>query len=198
MNTLHTKYLDLIDADLLALLKKGDRQVYGEIYRRYKKPIYIHAYKMLGDTEAAKDIVQELFASLWIKRSQLRIERSLSSYLYTAVRNRVLDRISRSQLENHYIESVQSFANHQTDVTDHLVRERELISLIDKEIAALPPRMRTIFELSRKEYLSHKEIADQLDISEQTVKKQINNALKVLRVKLGAVVFLMYFIDILL
>jgi len=62
--------------------------------------------------------------------------------------------------------------------------------LIEKEIACLPSKMRQVFELSRKANLSHKQIATQLDLSEKTVKNQVNNALKVLKLKLGSLMFL--------
>lgn len=194
MNSLYT---ELSDLDLFALLKKGNKDSYEEIYNRYKILIYLHAYKMLQDEEEAKDMVQELFANLWSQRAELKIESSLSGYLYKAVRNRVLDRIARAKVEQRYIESLQNFAQTQTYFTDHLVREKELKALIEKEIATLPTKMRLVFELSRKEHLSHREIADKLQISEATVKKQINNALKVLRVRLGAFTFLAFFSDFL-
>jgi RNA polymerase sigma-70 factor (ECF subfamily) len=66
-----------------------------------------------------------------------------------------------------------------------------MLLIIEKEIADLPAKMREVFELSRKTFLSHKEIAGQLDLSEKTVRNQVNNALKVLRVKLGIFVFLL-------
>jgi RNA polymerase sigma-70 factor (family 1) len=193
-----TTYHDRSDSELLALLKQGNHTVYAEIYHRYKKPIYVHAYSMLGDSQAARDIVQELFAQLWIKREELNIDRNLSAYLYTAARNRVLDCMARNQREGEYLESLQDFSETYAEFTDYRVRERELINLIEKEVSALPPKMRVIFELSRHEQLSHREIADQLEISEKTVKKQINNALKVLRVKLGEVVFLLSFTEFML
>jgi RNA polymerase sigma-70 factor (ECF subfamily) len=65
-----------------------------------------------------------------------------------------------------------------------------LVELIEKEVAALPAKMRIVFELSRKANLTHREIAGQLDISEETVKKHIHHALKQLRVKLGILVYL--------
>lgn len=194
MNALYT---ELADLDLFALLKKGNKHSYEEIYHRYKKLIYLHAYKMLQDEEEAKDIVQELFTQLWSRRAELQVESSLSGYLYTAARNRVLDRIARGKIEKKYIASLQNFAETDTHITDHLVREKELKLLIEKEIASLPAKMRLVFELSRKEYLSHREIADKLQISEATVKKQINNALKVLRVRLGAFIFMAHFSDFL-
>jgi len=71
-----------------------------------------------------------------------------------------------------------------------------LADLIEKEIQALPSKMRQIFELSRKQYLSYKEIAEQLEISEHTVKSQVSNALRILKLKLGvsagAILFLLH------
>lgn len=186
-------YINVPDSELLSLLRGGNKAVYEEIYNRYNRLLYIHAYRMLQDSEASKDVVQELFATLWMKREQISVERSLSSYLYMSVRNKVLDRIARSKVENRYIESLETFSENESCVTDHRVREKELTYLIEKEISALPSKMRLVFELSRKEYLSHKEIADHLQISEKTVKKQINNALKVLRVRLGEFIFLAFF-----
>jgi len=69
-------------------------------------------------------------------------------------------------------------------VTDHLIRERILMEIIEEGIAEMPQRMREVFEMSRKQHLSHKEIAEQLNISEDTVRKHIQNGLKILRPKL--------------
>ncbi len=74
--------------------------------------------------------------------------------------------------------------------TDFLIRENDLKNLIEKEIQALPPRMKEVFQLSRKDKLSHKEIANLMDISEQTVSTQIKKALRILRVRLGLITFL--------
>ncbi|MNL67317.1 RNA polymerase sigma factor [compost metagenome] len=69
-----------------------------------------------------------------------------------------------------------------------------MTAMIEKEIAALPQKMREVFELSRKQNLSHKEIAEQLGISEQTVSKQVTNALKILKTKLGLMLYLVFLI----
>ncbi len=73
--------------------------------------------------------------------------------------------------------------------TGHRVRENDLKAYIEKEIQALPPKMKQIFELSRKAHLSHKEIAEKLDTSENNVSTQITNALRILRTKIGILGF---------
>ncbi|MNI50552.1 RNA polymerase sigma factor [compost metagenome] len=72
------------------------------------------------------------------------------------------------------------------------MRNRELAERIELEVAQLPAKMREVFELSRNAHLSHREIALRMDISDKTVKKQMNNALKILRLKLGSLFVLIF------
>ncbi|TSJ36411.1 RNA polymerase sigma-70 factor [Mucilaginibacter corticis] len=178
------------DHDLVSLLQEGDENAYVEIYNRYKWLLHTHAYKKLGDRDAANDIVQDLFTSLWSKREDVFITTTLSAYLYTAVRNRVLNIIEHRTVETKHIDSLLNYASGYVAATDYLVREKQLAAIIEKEIAALPPKMREVFELSRKSHLTHREIAEKLDISEETVKKQVKNALKILRVRLGLLIYI--------
>lgn len=188
MNT----YQSYSDTELLQSFKEGDQAAYTEIYHRYKGLLYVHAYKKLGSREEARDIIQELFTVLWNKREDLDIQTNLSGYLYTAVRNRIIKQISRKQLESKYFNQIQLQPIRPDAITDHLVRENLLVQLIEKEINSLPSRMREVFLLSRKGKLSHRQIAEQLGLSESTVKKQVNNALKVLRVKLGLAMYFFF------
>jgi RNA polymerase sigma-70 factor (family 1) len=183
-------YNELTDQELASLLKEGDHAAYVEIYNRYHAALYIHAFKRLQVREDSKDVIQELFTNLWLKREELNLTGHLSGYLYTAVRNKIFDMLAKNRLKTSYIESIQKFADNGNISTDHLVRQNQLKTIIEKEIQALPPRTREIFELSRKGYFTHKQIAERLDISEQTVKTTVNNALKILRVRLGTLFFL--------
>lgn len=180
------------DNELLALLKAGDRLAYTEIYNRYKIVLHTHAYKWMRDREEAKDIIHEIFALLWDKRDSIEFSSSLSGYLYISLRNRIFNRISKKKFESKYIDSLQEFINKGDCVTDHRVRENQLSELIEKEIFAFPTKMRLVFELSRKLNLSHKQIAEQLDLSEQTVRKHIQHALRILKTKFGIIIFLFF------
>lgn len=187
-------YATYTDNELFSLLNKDDYLAYTEIYDRYAPLLYMHAYKRLKNREEAKDIIQELFIAIWERRSEIELKSNLSGYLYTSVRNRVLKVISHKQVESSYFISLHDSIQKGYANTDYLIREKELIDLIEKEINALPSKMRLVFNLSRKSHLSHKEIAEKLDLSESTVKKQVNNALKVLRLKLQALLYLIIFL----
>lgn len=184
-------YTVITDQELAKMLALGDQTAFAEIYSRYKFILYNHAWNKTRDKQEAQDTLQEVFAMIWSKRATINIGNNLSGYLYTCVRNHILNVIVRKNTHNKYTSSILKFAQTGAVFTDHLIRENQLKALIDKEIAALPPRMRQVFELSRKEHLSHKQIAEIMGTSEETVKKQMSRALKSLRLKLGLPVFLL-------
>ncbi|MEN0055283.1 MAG: RNA polymerase sigma-70 factor [Mucilaginibacter sp.] len=178
------------DHALSKLLKTGSHEAYNEIYKRYFGLIFINACKRIANKEDAQDIVQEIFINLWNRREYIDPERSIGGYLYAATRNKVIDWFSQQALNSRYINSFQSFYETGNCVTDYTIREKQLASIIEREIDSLPPRMREIFILSRRANLSHKQIARQLDLSELTVKTQVKHALKILRTRLGLIMFI--------
>ncbi len=179
-----TVYSNLSDKELVSSLREGVEGAFVEIYERYKTVLFLHARRMLNGDEQARDVVQEVFTTIWQKKADLTISSTLKAYLYGAVKNKVLNIIlHQKHVEKHLNHSFK--LSHQGNfATDEKVRERELSRLIEAEIQALPPRMREVFVLSRKEHLSNLEIAHRMNISEETVKKQIVYALKNLRTKL--------------
>jgi RNA polymerase sigma-70 factor (family 1) len=187
-------YKSYSDQTLIGLLQTGDKLAYTEIYDRYISSMLDHAYNKCRSKEEAKDAVQEVFTMLWTRRETIHEDQNLGGFLFTSTRNVIINLINRKGIHARYMASVEDFEASGLLITDHLVRENQMRAIIEKEIAALPSKMREIFELSRKEHLSHKEIAKRLDISEQTVSKQVSNALKVLRVKLGVFTYLVFLI----
>lgn len=186
-------YANHTDEALVPLLREGDRGAYTEVYNRYQGLLYIFAYNRLKDREEAKDIIHELFLKLWTDRTHLQIAGRLSVYLYTAVRNRIINSISHQQIAARYIDSFLSYierVDHQS--ADHLARHNDLQAFIQREIENLQPRMREVFELSRNTSLTRKEIAEKLGVSEQTVKSHMHNALKILKARLGNLFFLLF------
>lgn len=185
-------YALLSNDELSTLLNKGDHQAYEQLYQRYFRLLYVYAYKKLRDEEQAKDILQEFFTELWDKRKTTVFNTNVSSYFFSAINNRIINYFSRESVKSKYISSLSGFLTSGNATTDHMVREKQLMELIETEIQALPPKMRQIFEMSRKLHLSNKEIADQLNISARTVETQVSNALFRLRAKLGIAIFLLY------
>lgn len=185
MSLIMAEYDCMNDLELVNLIKSGNKHAFAKIYERYFGVLYLHAYHRLRDKDEAKDLVQELFSYLWSHRESLAPASNFSNYLYTSVRNRVLNILAHKYVEDKFLLSLQHADNKVEAVTDHLARERQLAMIIEKEIQSLPPKMRQVFELSRKANLSYKEIAARLELSEQSVRSHVKGALRLLRTRLG-------------
>lgn len=175
----------LLDNELLLAFRSGDRCAFEVIYDRYWLRLYYHARNMLGSDEEAKDVVQEVFTDLWAKATSKNTDLPLDVFLYTATRNKVLNLLKHLKVEAKYVDHAQAFLNGHVECSDAMTRQRELAKIIEEGISSMPVKMREIFELSRKNHKSYKEISTQLNISDKTVKKQISNALHILKVKLN-------------
>jgi RNA polymerase sigma-70 factor (ECF subfamily) len=181
------------DSELIHLLRADDRTAFSEIYVRYGERLYKQAYHVLKNREDAKDIVQDIFTSLWNKRAELQIN-NLAGYLYIANRNQVIKLIAHKKISSVYFDWLQTMTEEGADIADHAIQEKQLQELVEGEVGKLPSKMRLVFNLSRKAHLSHKEIAAKLHLSEATVKTQVKNALRILRSKLEAFLYAILFL----
>lgn len=177
-----TDFKTLSDIELVDLLKTNSTtEAFTEIYDRYWPPLLLHAQRMLHDNDLAKDAVQEVFTRLFQLSINLHVASSLSSYLYKAIRFQVLDRIKHDKVKMNYEEDFLKFSENWVIPSDQQICLKELAHAIESEIQKMPPKMREIFELSRKQYLTQREIAKMLDLSENTVNNHIQRAIKKLR-----------------
>ncbi|WP_220388737.1 RNA polymerase sigma factor [[Flexibacter] sp. ATCC 35208] len=171
----------LPDHQLLQLLSAGSQASYTVIYERYSEILFRHAYNMLEDRAEAEDVIQEVFLMLWTKRAGAAGAKSLSGYLYASVRNRILNHLTHQKVVDKYLDSIRTYMEAGGYTADELLREKELAAVIEREIEAMPPKMREIFLMSREQELSHKSIGELLNISDKTVKQQVYKAVKQLK-----------------
>ncbi len=174
----------LSDQNLLNLCREGDSAAFEELYNRYWSKLYSSAFKRVRIREIAEEIVQELFTSLWINRAKLSIHTSFENYLYTSVRYLVFAYFSKEYSRKSYEEFAFDTTSIYDNSTEEAIAFNDLGRSLEKELNCLPSRCRSVFELSRKQYKSNKEIACVMGISEKTVENQLTKALKILRVNL--------------
>lgn len=167
------------DAVLLTSAQEGSEAAFRALYERYWASLYSKACKRVEE-EAAKDIIQDIMVSLWQRKAFVATDqnKSLASYLFTALKFRIIRYYSCTDSEIRNIENLDIPAGFSAEQE---MESRELMELIESEIRNMPPRMQQIFRMSREEGTPIAAIATQLDISEQTVKNQISEALKRLR-----------------
>jgi len=188
-------YSEKTDKELIVLLKDNNHKAFKEIYNRYNGLLFAYAYKRLQVEEEAKDVIQEVFIGLWENREKFILKTYLSGFLYKSVLNRILNVWKHKRVIRDHLLSQPLEIDVDSVETDFLIREKDIVALVEKEIAAMPPRMREIYELKFRKYMSVKQIANDLNISENTVATQLQRAAGHLKSKLGVVVFAIYILQ---
>lgn len=169
------------ERSLILRLIGGDEDAFCELYATYKNRLIYFAMRFLKSREYAEDVFQDAFTVVWQSRRFINPDASFSSYLYTIMRNRILNQLRNAANEEKLKESILSQALDYTEDTKREVMLNDLKSLISHALQQLTPRQREIFEMSREAQLSHKEIADKLGISVNTVQEHMSISLKLIR-----------------
>ncbi|TKC62505.1 RNA polymerase sigma-70 factor [Pedobacter hiemivivus] len=177
-------YSNLPGEQLVDLLRNSDEAAFSEIFNRYYVLLFSFTVRRLSDKEISKDIIHDAFTDVWEKRETINIPGELIAFLFTVVKNRIINHYRHQKITQKYAENFQPYLDQVQNSTDHLVRHNDLRGLIEKEIAALPEKMRTVFELSRKNSMNRQEISEHLVMPENTVKTNLQRALRILRGKL--------------
>ncbi|MBV2225763.1 MAG: RNA polymerase sigma-70 factor [Sphingobacterium mizutaii] len=168
-------------------LKFEESRVYKDfetLYEEFWENLFKQVIRILPDEDDAVEVVQQTFLDLWEIRERIPQIKSLKSFLFIMARNlafkQLKERLKSEQYRDYYASHFTTISN----VTERQIEFKELNTILEDHINNLPERMKEIFLLSRKSNLSYIEIAQHLNISDKTVKKQINNALKILKVKI--------------
>ncbi len=180
----------MTETDLLVKFKNGDENAFKELYNRYFDLIYYYVYSLVHDTLDAEDITEEIFIHIWEKRSNIIIRKSFKNYLLSCAHNQSIS-LLKSKKERflkgtiHLHEQSEIFTDHDVgEISDMVLITKELQKEISIAIENLPPQCRRIFKLSRYFHHKNREIADELNISINTVEKQISIAMAKLRMEL--------------
>jgi len=179
---------------LIASLKSDDPKAMEQIFNVHWEQVFDFAYRKLGDEALAQDITQEIFISLWEKRSKLDLTGNLSGYLYGAVKHRVIDYYRSNSLKDSHQAALALLLNgNLAGSADESLILQDTSRAVAIEIQRLPERMRLVISMSREEDKTVKEIAGELGVSVQTVKNQITAAMKLLRKNLSYILVLAFF-----
>lgn len=181
---MHKRFLSIsgqTDDELLILLQIGNERAFTVIYERYHKLLYVVAYKYLKDNDSAKDAVQQIFLKLWESRTLLSININLRNYMYTMLKNHLLNEIRNNYtaLEKNY-ELAQETVQYENEILSKL-EEKEMTEQLYRAIADLPEQKRAVCLYKLKDGLSNQEIATKMQLSIPTVKTHYSQAIKLLR-----------------
>ena len=190
-----TLYVRNTDTLLLRNIACNDQQSFQMLFDAWWEPLFQYAFKVLQNKQDAEEVVQEFFIHFWNKRGELPELQSLSAYLFTALKNRILNHLAKKKYP---VTSLDVLYNDESDFSAvKNIEQKEKESTLRTLVNTLPNRMRQVYELHQFDGLSVTEIASATGNSEQTVRNQLNTAIKKLSVAwkaelLTVVVFLLF------
>lgn len=174
----------------ISRLKEGDLLAFEYIYNQWNAKVYYFVKNMVrNDVFLVEDIVQSVFVKLWEMKETIDPERNLGGYLFKIAKNMVLNQLKRQIHQDRYEanEIATSKDYLYNNSTEQELDVRFLESILQEYILELPEKRRQVFLLSRKYYMTNKQIAEHLGISVNTVESQMTKALATLRYKLDKV-----------
>ena len=184
-------YLSLSDEALYAYVKSGDRDAFTEIYQRYKKPLLVYALQKVASF-VAEDLIHDLFVKLWDKRESITINEKFDAYIFRALRNRIIDFLAHSVHVQKYQDSLNEFSlQHYADLPDFKLREESFLANIDLLLLKFGSQYQQIMRM-RVQGFSNQEIADELGMSEKTVRNKYVLILKHIKHKLPVLLFIAF------
>jgi RNA polymerase sigma factor (sigma-70 family) len=175
---------NISDLELLKNIKGNDHFAFDVLFEKYWKKLYQTAFARLNDSDAAQDIVQEVFIKIWNRRESLDVKTSLENYLHSAVRLSVIShyrskKTSEIQLQN-ALERINWLEDSIHSVSDYL----ELEKTLDEAVQKMSETLKKVYQL-RSENFSVKDISGQLGLADQTVKNYIAEVTRRLRVTIA-------------
>lgn len=185
--------MNLREQEIILRLKEEDPKAFKDLFDMFYMPLCIYSLKFSDSYDFSEDIVQELFVNFWNKKTYLKIEGSVSSYLFRAVKNNTLQALKKKDRFNfEKLEAiVESFIVEEKEY-DVLALEKERKKLL-QQIDNLPEKSKEVFKAIVLDNLKYKEVAEQLGITVNTVKTHYSRALKKLRGSLDIIILLLLY-----
>ncbi|HEY4196242.1 MAG TPA: RNA polymerase sigma-70 factor [Mucilaginibacter sp.] len=175
----------LSDAELLNLLREGDRMAFDQLYNRYWRKLLHFAVQKTDDFMEAENLVQDVFVALWHRRESIEVRGSLSAYLTVSVKYRIINWLDRKRSIRLYGEDNSPIFDPLDNSTQEHLELSQLKEQLEMLVNELPKQAQLIFRLSHTG-MSHREIAEELEISEKAVNAHLVRTRKNLRLRMGS------------
>lgn len=176
------------------MLREGDQNVFRKVFDEYHGRVYAYIYKKTRSAYIAEEAMQLTFVKLWKYRRSLKPEFKLSTHVFRIAGTTMIDLVRSEQHKRHLLQGLKPQPDADADGSADSagsVEEHELRQRVHVLVRQMPEMQKKVFEMSRFEEKSHREIATALSISVKTVENHISRALKFLRQHLNLLHFLL-------
>jgi RNA polymerase sigma-70 factor (family 1) len=163
------------ECELMLQVAAGDEIAFGKLFAQYHRQLGAYIFRITDSVELAEEVVQDVFLKIWMSREALQGVKSFKAYLFVVSKNHALNCLRKVIKERaHKVEWHDSTIN-EIQITVDDVQDK-YYCLIDEAINNLPPQQQKVYLLSRHQRYKYAEIAEQLGISHETVKKYLQIA----------------------
>ena len=170
---------------LVKALKGGNQLAFSIVYKMYAAQTFSLAFKYLLNKELAEDAVQNLFLKLWLKKEEIDETKPINRYLFTMLKNDLLNTLRDSKKNIYLLEDCLSMVLELEDNSQNENLKQEQMNIIQQALEQLSPQRRKVFEMIVSGKYSNQEIADKLNLSINTIKFQYSQSLKQIRATVG-------------
>jgi RNA polymerase sigma-70 factor (ECF subfamily) len=174
------------DVELIAASRQGSERAFRQLFDKYWHDLYQIAIKRVPSTEDVKDILQDVFLSLWNNIADIKVNDTLGGYLYVSLRNKILNYYSKQDTRLKVLAQQRFVAVESENAAWANLHVKEIQQFIANQVTQMPAQMKQIYQLSREEYLTNAEIAQLMGLAPQTVKNQLYRALQRIRESLNS------------
>lgn len=171
---------------LIESIQAGNARAFKALMKEYFRELADFAFQYVKSSHTAKDVVQDVFANIWEKRSSWNPTRSLKMYLYQSVKNEALKTLRDQKTERKYMKAFIRETEEKVITPRELDESDDFKQAVHRAIQDLPERARMVYKLHRRDGLTYKEIAEVMEISHKTVESQMSRALRMLRDRLSS------------
>lgn len=165
--------------------KDADLRIFNQLFETYKNLIYNYVLSILKNPQSAEDITQEIFIKLWLCRDMLDQVNNLDGYIFKIARNISLNKLRKIAYDEKLLKNLQQYMNPEANNIDQKMFDLDYDKLVQDALNKLSPQRRLVYQLSRQDGLNHEEIAVRLNLSKNTVKNHLVDALRLIRDRLG-------------
>ena len=178
---------------LVKALKEGNQLAFSIVYKTYAAQTFSLAFKYLLNKELAEAAVQNLFLKLWLKKEEIDETKPINRYLFTMLKNDLLNTLRDSKKNIYLLEDCLSMVLELEDNSQNENLKQEQMNIIQQALEQLSPQRRKVFEMKVSVKYSNQEIADKLNLSINTIKFQYSQSLKQIRATVGELSLLLLY-----
>jgi RNA polymerase sigma-70 factor (ECF subfamily) len=167
--------------ELVSQLVKGDARAFTEVFELYKDTVFAFAYSLTKSRETAEEVVQDVFLKLWERRAHVKVDTSFTAYVKTITYNQVIDFFRKAKTDRNLQQRIYKKVEDLRSGSEEWLLGKELEKLYHQAIEQLSPQQKKAYLMSRERDMSYEEIAAELQLSRNTVRNHIAEAIRSIR-----------------